>query len=125
MGLSADRGIRETAMTKSVQNPELYRKLSEPFDSLAVANEALNSLMDDMRVLREKHHIPDLYWVVRITAKNPDESETGAYSNGGMGNVLEWEAMLAYALGVEQAERQQRIGTLVTGSGLLTRKKNA
>jgi hypothetical protein len=111
-------------MPKFVQNPELYRKLSEPFENLMAANAALNGLMDDMRILREKHHIPDLYWVARITAKSEDGGETGAYSNGGMGNVLEWEAMLAYALGVEQTDRQQRIGQLLAEAGAVTRKRN-
>jgi hypothetical protein len=112
---------REDSMSEFVANPELYRKLDQPFETMQLANAELDEFLRGLRELRERHKIPDVYCAIRIRVKADNGAETAAYSGGGIGNRLEWEGMLAYCLGMEQADRQQRIGELLTGK-VLTRK---
>lgn len=62
-------------MSKAVikEDPELYKRLCEPFPSLNSANNNLNEFFEEFRALREKYGIPDVVIIARAIFKDQDE----------------------------------------------------
>lgn len=47
-----------------IRDPGLYARLSEPFEDRKEADDALTAFGEDLRVIREKHGIPDVAYVI-------------------------------------------------------------
>ncbi len=94
-----------------------YRKMLEPFESDAAANAALEAFFNDLRELRAKHRIADVYTIAMINSIQPDGTEGQAMARAMNGNGLNGETMVAWALGQEQANRQQNIATILAAGG--------
>ncbi len=98
-----------------VIDPERYRKISEPFESVDAGNEAIQGFFKELGELRIKYKIPDLYIVLKATALTSDDEEGSFTTSMHYGNTLESEGMLAWALGRVQAERVERIAKWLQG----------
>lgn len=55
-----------------VSDPAHYRKLCEPFASTEAAGEAVDAFFKEVRALRDKHKIPDVYVMLEVTCLVPD-----------------------------------------------------
>ncbi len=104
-----------------IPNPNLYRELDIPFESQAAADAALAAFWNDLAEIRRKHKIPDLVASVRVSYASGD-GEAQAFTSCEFGDVLRHEAMAAHTFGQLQAERQERIGKLAEGGGILKRR---
>ena len=90
-------------MSRGIKDPATYRRMSEPLASQEEANKAVEAFFEDLRALREKHHIRDVVVVAQL-----------AYVDGGaeglrivtltIGSRAEALPMLATAFGHERAQ---------------------
>lgn len=72
--------------TKAIHDPALYRRLSEPFETVEAANAAFDAFSEEFRALRKKHRIPDAVYIAAVNVKDGDkESSIMAYGNCGDG----------------------------------------
>jgi hypothetical protein len=102
------------AEEKVTKDLSLYRRMSEPFESRALAEKALDSFYEDIKAVREKHKIREVV-IVAQTSYAGDDGESDILVNSSLGNHVNAEAMLAYALGVTQTERRKHIDRLLSG----------
>jgi hypothetical protein len=99
-------------MSAEIHNADVYREMSEPFESLEAADAALAAFDKELRELRVKHKITDVLCVTHFnTLINGKEQEHFATSL--VGSVLMGEGMAAYAFGSEKARARQRIARLL------------
>jgi hypothetical protein len=91
-------------------NPELYRKLSEPYGSLEEANKEMADFLEAVAELRKKHKIPSLQLIMMGSAKNDKGTESDFIAPAFYGDSMRMEMMLAYAMGQAASERQQMLG---------------
>ena len=98
------------------QNPARYRELSEPFKNAEEANKAIQAFYEEVKAARIKHRIKDVHLVMGIGGLNASGTEGEMILSAHIGSEDRQESMLAYAFGVAQAERQQRIAEFLAGS---------
>ena len=105
---------KEKQETLWKSDPERYAKCSQPFADAAEARAAVDAFLADISMLREKHLISDVEVIIKdSTGKGED---TGAFMwSAHFGNSLEREAMLAYAYGSAQKDRETLIARLLAG----------
>lgn len=102
-------------------NPELYRRLSEPWPTPEDANAALREFDAEVAKLREKFRIPNLIAVCEINALRTEDGREGtAMIVLRWGNASEHEALVARALGLVQADRQWQIAQALREESLRT-----
>ena len=80
-----------------------YRKMSEPFQNIEEANEALKSFYQAVEEARKEFHIMDVHVIVKMNVLR-DGTEGTAMTSAHYGNTLEGAPMCAWALGHEQAD---------------------
>lgn len=103
-------------------DPDRYRMCSEPFADSDEADAAIRAFVDEIEAARVKHRIADLSYVIQDSMKT-DSGEPGMFIiTGHQGDSLKREAMLAYALGQCQKEREHLIAELMAGRGYKKRK---
>lgn len=56
-----------------ITDPELYKRLCEPFPSVESANDSLSNFFTEFRELREKYGIPDVLLIIRSIYMNQGE----------------------------------------------------
>jgi hypothetical protein len=97
------------------QNPACYRECSAPKPPEQAQQdwEAFCQAVYDLRV---KHRIPDLYLVARMVLQY-EEGEGQALTRAHFGDELQAEQMVAWALGYEQCQRQERIASVILDAG--------
>lgn len=96
-------------------DPQLYRELSQPFESPTAANAALDGFAQDLAAIRLKHKIRDVVAVLQVNALDPDDPESGEgvmTACVGFGDGLKRTVLLARALGEEQGKFERRLGRL-------------
>ena len=94
-------------------NPSLYRQLSEPFPTPEAASAAIEAFWEELEEIRKKHKIPDVHMVLAWKSLGSD-GQPGEYTaSAHLGNELMAEPMAAYAYGKEQADRRERIASVV------------
>ena len=98
------------------ENTDLYRRLNVPFSNAMAANAAIGKFRDGVSALREKYAIPDVYVILAVTYMSDDGKEARAITSHGLGDAMYSEAMVAFALGQEQATRRQHINKLIAGA---------
>lgn len=99
------------------QDHEKYHRLSQPFESAAKAEAALDAFFEDLYEIREKHNLPDLMVVVRIPLPEGD-----SFTTVNVGNELYGEMMAAFAMGRETSKRQERSRRLASGNHVTDRE---
>lgn len=102
-------------MSEVIKDSANYRKLSEPFSSFDEANSALNAFFKDVRELRVKHKIPDVYIILSGSAIAEDGEEGEWIISQHHGNRLKSEPMTAFAYGHEQVLRQEAVAKALKG----------
>ena len=106
-------------MSGCTGNPELYRRLSEPWSTPDEANAAMREFDAEVGKLREKYRVPNLIAVCEVNALRPDDGREGtAMIVLRWGNAGEHEALVARALGYVQADRQWRIAEVLREESL-------
>lgn len=99
---------------KFKSDPENYYKMSEPFESTDIANDAIGKFMEELSELRKKHNIRDVYVIIYDTAKLK-EGDVGEFiTTGNFGNQMNCLPMAAYAYGQEQSEHKERISKMIS-----------
>ena len=97
---------------------DLFRTLNVPFESQEAASKAADAFFEDLGKLREKHEIANVY-VITLVSFTSSEGERLETSTAGMyGDQFRAEELAAYALGHEQARRQERIASIVAGTAM-------
>jgi hypothetical protein len=104
-------------------DPALYRELSEPFASSAELEIAGNQFFEELRELRRKHGVPDVYVSLKAAYLADDGDEVSSLMHAGFGNEAEWETMVAFTLGQVQSNRQERTAKLLRQTGAITVKQ--
>jgi hypothetical protein len=99
---------------KTTHDPENYRKLSAPFDGPDEANAAVKAFFEEIESARKRHKITDVAVAIAINVRY-ENGEGIAMTHAAFGDCFKTESLLAYALGVEQAEGRQRLATLLKG----------
>jgi hypothetical protein len=105
--------MTEQKTSDGISDPGNYRKLSEPV-SLEDAEKRLSAFWTELYDLRNKHGIQDAYTVVMLTVATEDGDDETVFTSMHCGNELNREPMTAWALGQEQANRQERIIKLMS-----------
>ncbi len=95
----------------------IYREMEKPFPNVADAANAIDKFWDEVYALRVKHRIADVHLVIAVNAIGDTGNEGRIALNGHIGSQLNAESMIAYAIGMVQAERQQMIAELVSAKG--------
>lgn len=104
---------REQQHLIDVSDPGNYRKLCEPMTQ-AKAEEACGNFFREFYELRNKHGIPDAYAIVKLWVQaEGSDGEGEIMTSMHAGSELNREGMVAWALGLEQSQRQQRIVDLM------------
>ena len=101
----------------TINDPENYRKLLEPFATPEAANIALIAFYDEVRAARNKHRIPDVLVVASMNVAY-DSGEGRAISRKYDGDISREESMAAYAYGAAGAERREKHNLLLAATSL-------
>jgi hypothetical protein len=100
------------AEQKPINDPSLYRRMSEPHESLEAANAAWLAFYADVRAAREKHRIPDVLIVAELPfIDNGEESRAPVCST--IGNARIAVELAAFAYGQEVKAKDRRIASAV------------
>lgn len=115
--MAKEKEEQGTLLREGKSDPDRYRMCSEPFPDSDTANEIVKAFLDDIETARVKHKIADFSYVIQDSMKT-DSGKTGMFMIAGhQGDVMRQEAMLAYALGQCQKERDHLIAELLAGRG--------
>ena len=98
---------------KITNDPEDYHRMNEPFETAALANEALRNFFADLEIARKKHKIPDILIVTKGSAKYADGKVGQWMQHCQYGCSLNAEPMAAYAYGQTQAEHREAINKIL------------
>lgn len=96
-------------------NPKLYRSLCEPFASNNELNESLGEFFKDVEAARERHKLRDVTIIVNASYLSAEGDESEGMAHLYLGDSRRAEGMAAWALGREQAIRQDTIGGILKG----------
>ncbi len=106
----------------SVNNPALYRKMSEPHPSPEAANTALNKFLKLVEAAREECQICDVSMVIAMNTLYPLSVEDNGVPEGRaqimyhIGASVHQLPMLAYGYGEASAENRELVAKLSNGS---------
>lgn len=89
-------------------DPENYRKMSEPFENIEKANQSLLDFYATIENARKEFRIMDVHVIVRMNVLR-GETEGIAMTSAHYGNTLESAPMCAWGLGHAQAEFESLI----------------
>lgn len=106
---------------KITNNPELYHKLSQPFESAEEANKSLAAFHAELSLLRQKHKLPDMLVVVMADTKYEDGNIGQFFQQFGFGSQQNQAILAAYAHGKAQADFRQLINKLASGTATANR----
>lgn len=110
--------IEKKELKAGTSNESRYMKCSAPFETQIDAEKAITSFIDGIEELRERYGIANVAFAIKDSAL-----DVGVFLvDGFYGNSLEHEALLAWAFGKAQAEREQQIMELL-GKGKKSGKK--
>lgn len=101
-------------------DPERWRALQEPHESIDAVNAASKAFLDAVSELRVQHRIADLLIVMHVRVKT-DDGERDAMLPQFYGDFLRHEGMAAYAYGEAASSRQQYLSDILNGKAI-TRK---
>ncbi len=96
------------AKRKEINDPKLFREMSEPHESPEKAGEALEAFYADVRAAREKHRIRNVM-IVGEVSMIIDSEQTQAMSYQTCGDIAAAEMLAAYGMGYARKERQMLI----------------
>jgi len=89
------------------KDPKLYRELSIPFESAAIAEAAWEKFESELYELRKKHRIRDFAYVASFPVSFEDGEESDCSIVGHYGDGMKKASLFSYAAGASQAELEQ------------------
>lgn len=89
-------------MSRAIKDPATYRRMSEPLASATEAEAATIAFFEELRALREKHHVRDVVAIVQVPYL-ADGEESMRLTTLTIGSRAEALPMLATAYGYERA----------------------
>jgi hypothetical protein len=105
-----------------IQDEANYRRLSEPFSSFDEVDDALLGFTKELREIRNKYRLRDVYVVISGSAIGEDGVEREWIVSQMHGDGLRAETMAAWAYGQESARHAEAIAELVGAGGSARRK---
>jgi hypothetical protein len=101
---------------KSHNDTENYRKMSEPFENIEIANGEVEKFFDMVEKARNECHIADAHVIVQFGVIGTDGKEGTAITSLHLGFSMNAARMCAWSLGQEEAEAKQMLRELVAGN---------
>lgn len=99
-------------MTPPIQNPALYRKLSEPFENKEAFDQALSEFTSELRALREKHKLPDVVYIISANVKN-DAGEQTLVASGHCGSAAMVLPLLHQCFKLHAGSKMRQLAEMV------------
>lgn len=98
-----------------VNDPGLYRTLSEPFEDAASCNAGIQAFFDEIDALRVKHRIADICVIVEVAvmADGQETKGTARLNLGSSANVL---PMIARVYGEERQRHEDNLAHLIAAA---------
>ena len=87
-----------------MEDPKLYREMSQPHASRKAAADAADAFFDDLREIRKKHRIADVAAVIQIPYAEADGAERHVLITTHNGHVANNLPMLAQAFGAAKRD---------------------
>ena len=91
-----------------------YQELSVPFESVGLANDAVNAFFRDVRELRKKYKLPNVYTILAGLAVGDDGAVGEWITSQHHGDSFKCESMTAWSFGKEAETRRNDIAKLIT-----------
>lgn len=102
-------------MKKLKNDPENYRKMSQPHENEEAAKKALDGFYEQVSEARKKFGIADVLIVVKDSIMHDDGREGVFFHNAQYGAQVNGVAMAAYAYGTLKAEERETISKMLSG----------
>ena len=102
-------------MTNFKNDPDNYRKMSEPHKSMDDANEALQKFYDKVSEARKECQIADVLVITKDSSFLSDGTIGLFIQHSQFGNQLNGLSMAAYAFGQLQDEQKEFLSKLSKG----------
>lgn len=102
-------------MTNFKNDPENYRKMSQPHENPAKANEAIQKFYDMVSEARKECQVSDVIVIIKDSVLYEDGSVGDFMQHSQFGSQLNGVAMSAYAYGRLQAEQREFLNKLASG----------
>lgn len=102
-------------MSDKINDPGLYRRMSEPFDDAAESNAALSSFFEAIEKLREEHGIPDVLVLCEVNVMI-DGAETRGSARLMRGDSSAFLPMIARVYGEERQRYEDNMARLIAAS---------
>jgi hypothetical protein len=97
---------------KSIRDPEMYARMSKPFETKEAMYEALDAFFTELYALRVKHKIPDVGYIICAKVEGDENSYV---QSGHIGDASLAAPMLAAAYGQERARLTKALDDIVRG----------
>lgn len=110
-----------TRQGRLFNDPALYRRMSQPKASIDAAQAAWDAFCAEVRVLREKHAIPDVLVASFIPCIEGD-NETEVFANLNLGSSARSLELAARLYGSEQAIHEAMMRVMVSESKRIRRR---
>lgn len=101
-------------MATGINDPKLYRELNVP-RTAAELDEQCEGFNKELRELRIKYKLPDVYCICRVTVLGEDGEEGDVMMRFHNGSGLLAESMTAWAYGYEASQRLEMIAAIAKG----------
>lgn len=99
-----------------MHQPDLFRRMAEPHESHDQCCDALNAFHADLRVLREKHKMANLFVVVGDSYRDDDGEPVDIVVTMTCGDMNRMEMLAAYGFGKMQADREATVARALSNS---------
>ena len=96
-------------------DPENYYKMSVPFESPELANEAIRNFYKEVEMSRKKYNIADVLFVIKGNVKYKDNEIGQFLQHCQYGNQLNAVQMAAYVYGKTSEEEREIINKFLAG----------
>jgi hypothetical protein len=97
----------------NMNDMNVYRKLQEPFATVAEANAAIEKFLEELYELRVKHRLKDVLIAVESSVIYEDGAEGSPIAYAFYGDQTNAEKVAAYVFGRISGDRQEAISRAV------------
>lgn len=104
-------------MTKPLNDPETYALMAKPFESKEKLDAAVEAFSAELRELRKKHKMTDVYVIIANSCAEGGEEDAGEYTHVlHCGSSARSLMLVASAFGMEKEKYDRMIATLTKRS---------
>ena len=101
---------------KSHNDPNNYRKMSEPFENTEIANGFVDKFFNLVEAARNDCHIADVHVILQFGVLSADGKEGTAITSAHFGFSMNAAQMCAWSLGQEEANAKEVLRELMAGN---------